>query len=256
MNTNTTTRDRAPMTATRKAALIAGIAYIATFIFSIPVKFGLWKDAIDMPDWVLGAGSDAGVPTGAIFEVITALTGIVTAVAVYSVLRRQSQRAALGFVTSRVIEAAVIFVGVLAVMSAFTLRNDVAGTAGADNASLLTTGRALIAVHDWSFLLGPGLMAAINALCFATVLYRARLVPRAIPTLGLIGAPLMLVSFTATMFGAWDQISGPSAVCTLPIAVWELSVGVYMTVKGFKASPITDAPAVQPVTTAAAHAAA
>ena len=56
----------------RKAALIAGIAYIATFVFSIPVKFGLWTDVLDKPDWVLGAGSDSGVPLGALFEVLTA----------------------------------------------------------------------------------------------------------------------------------------------------------------------------------------
>jgi len=256
MNTTTITRDREPMTATRKAALIAGIAYLATFVFSIPVKFGLWKDAINMPDWILGAGSDAGVPTGAVFEVITALTGIVTAVAVYSILRRHSQRGALGFVTSRVIEAAVIFVGVLAIMSAFTLRNDVAGTASADNASLLTTGHALVAIHDWTFLLGPGLMPAINALRFATVLYRSRLVPRAIPTIGLIGAPLLLVSFLATMFGVWDQISAPAALCTLPIAAWELSVGIYMTVKGFRKEVVTtEQPvAVSPASFAAAFA--
>lgn len=229
-----TTRPRPAMTALRRSALIAGIAYIATFVFSIPVKFGLWKDVLDEPNWILGAGSDAGVPLGAAFEVLTGLFGVVTAVAVYGVLRRSNQGAALGFVTSRVMEAAIIFVGVFAVMSAFTLRNDVAGTAGADDGALLTTGDALVAVHDWAFLFGPGLMAVINAGCFATALYRSHLVPRIIPAIGLVGAPLLLLSSTATLFGAWDQVSAPAAVLTLPIAVWELSVGIYMTVKGFR----------------------
>lgn len=230
----TTTHASQTMTPLRKAALIAGVAYLATFAFSIPVKFALWTDVLDEPNWILGAGSDSGVPLGAIFEIATALTGIVTAVAVYSILRRHSRRAALGFVASRIVEASTIVGGVLAIMAAYTLRNDVAGTAGADDAALLTSGRLLVAVHDWAFLFGPGVMPAFNALCFATVLYKARLVPRIIPTLGLIGAPLLLVSAGAVALGAWDQLSAAGGLLTLPIAVWEFSIGVYMTVKGFR----------------------
>lgn len=235
-----TTSTRTPMTPARKAALIAGIAYLATFVFSIPVKFGLWKDVLDQHDFVLGAGSDAGVPMGALFEVLTALGGVVSAVALYAVAKRHSMRAALGFVTTRVLEAAMIFVGVLGIMAVYTLRNDVAQSAGANPDALVTTGRALVAVHDWTFLLGPGVMPALNALLIGSVMYRARLLPRWIPMLGLIGAPLLLTSATATLFGAWDQISAPSALCTLPIAVWEFAFGVYMTVKGFRAEAIRD----------------
>jgi hypothetical protein len=229
------------MTPTRKTALIAGVLYIMTFVFSIPVKFWLWDEVLNNPDFVLGAGSDSGVLLGAVFEVITALAGIGTAVALYAVARRQSERAALGFVTARVLEATMIFVGILAVLSVFTLRNDVAGTAGTDPASLFTTGQALIAVHDWTFLLGPGLIAAVNAFCLGSVMYRSGLVPRIIPTIGLVGAPILLASCVATLFGAYDQVSGPAALFALPIAAWEFSLGVWMTVKGFRRTPITDA---------------
>ena len=233
--------ERTPMSPLRKSALIAGVAYIATFFFSIPVKFGLWTDVLDKPDWVLGAGSDSGVPLGALFEVATAITGVITAVALYSVARRHSERAALGFVTTRVMEAGLIFVGVLAIMSTYTLRQDIAGTAGADTDSLVTTGHTLVAIHDWTFLLGPGLMAVLNALLIGSVMYRSRMLPRWIPTLGLIGAPLLLVSDTAVLFGAWEQISGPAMILVLPIAIWEFSFGVYMTIRGFKASAVSDA---------------
>ena len=97
-------------------------------------------------------------------------------------------------------------------------------------------------MHDWTFLLGPGLMVGLNALLIGSVMYRSRLLPRWIPTLGLIGAPLLLASCTATLFGVWDQISGPAALLTLPIAIWEFSFGVYMTVKGFKPATVTDEP--------------
>jgi hypothetical protein len=108
-------------------------------------------------------------------------------------------------------------------------------------------GDLLIAIHDWTFLLGPGLMAVVNALLFATVLYRSGLVPRWIPTVGLIGAPILLASDLATMFGVHDQVSGTAMLAALPIAVWEMSVGVRMLVKGFVVSPAPDgAAAVRP----------
>jgi hypothetical protein len=126
----------------------------------------------------------------------------------------------------------------------------VAGTAGVDNGSLLTVGHALVAVHDWTFLLGPGVMPALSALLIGSVMYRSGLLPKWIPTLGLVGAPLLLASSTATLFGAWDQISGPSAVLTLPIAVWEFAFGVYMVAKGFTTTAVVGTSADE---TASAH---
>ena len=234
------------MTKTRKAALIAGVLYLVTFVTSIPV-LGMYDKALNDSGFLFGAGSDKIVLVGAIFEVICGLTGIGTAVFLYSILKRHSPAGALGFVTSRVIEAAMIMVGVLSVLSIVTLHNDVAGTAGADAGSLVTSWHSLVAVHDWSFLLGPGVMPAVNALCFATVLYRSRLVPRIIPTIGLIGAPVLLASSTAVLFGAYDQVSHWSMLTALPIATWEFSVGVYMMVKGFKATAVAETPALYDV---------
>lgn len=215
----------------RKLTLAAGLFYIGTFVFSIPA-LGLYAGILDDPNWVLGAGSDDGVLWGGLIEVLTGLTGIGTALAVYPIIRRHAPGRALGFVASRTLEAAMIFAGVLAVLTVHTLRQH-----GGDPASLTTTADAFVAFKDWTFLLGPGLAPAINALCFATVLRRTRLVPRWIPTLGVIGAPLLALSSTATLFGGWDQDSSTGLLFALPIAVWELSVGVHMLVKGFRIPP-------------------
>ena len=227
------------MSPLRKTALAAGLLYLATFVFSIPA-LAFYDGVLNNPDFVHGAGSDGGVLWGAMFEVITALTGIGTAVVLYRVIKRHGPPGAIGFVASRTLEAAMIFVGVISVLGVYTLRQDFAGT---DTAGLTTTAHALVAVKDWTFLLGPGIMPAINALCLATVLYRSRLVPRIIPTIGLIGAPILLASSTATLFGACDQVSPPAMLVALPIAAWEFSLGVYMTVKGFRPSPVTESPA-------------
>ncbi|HEX5095931.1 MAG TPA: DUF4386 domain-containing protein [Acidimicrobiia bacterium] len=229
------------MSSLRKTALAAGLFYIATFVFSIPA-LGFYKDVLDNDAFARGAGNETAVLWGGLFEVITALTGIGTAVVLYRVLRRDSQSAAIGFVASRTLEAAMIFVGVISLLSVVTMRQDY-GTVG-DSSNLLPISHALVAVHDWTFLLGPGVMPAINALCFATVMYRTRLVPRIIPTIGLIGAPLLLASSTATLFGAHEQVSTSAMLMALPIAAWELSVGVYMTVKGFRPQPLAELPVI------------
>jgi hypothetical protein len=169
--------------------------------------------------------------------VITALAGIGTAVVLFPVVKRQSERLALGFVTSRVIEAAYLVVGVLAVLSVVTLRQH--AVAGTDTASLITVGQSLVAIHDWAFLLGPGIMPGINALLLGTLLYRSGLVPRVIPLVGLVGAPVFLISAVALIFGAYDQLSVWSGIATVPIFVWELSLGLWLTIKGFKPSRIT-----------------
>ena len=127
----------------------------------------------------------------------------------------------------------------MSLLSVVTLRQDLGGATGTDAASLVTTGQALVAIRDWTFLLGPSLMAAVNALLLGTLMYRSRLVPRLIPALGLIGATLLIASTTATFFGAYDQVSPVSAIATLPVALWELSLGIWLVTKGFKPSPIT-----------------
>jgi hypothetical protein len=111
-----------------------------------------------------------------------------------------------------------------------TLRQE---PAGADEGALVAVSQGLVAVRDWTFLLGPGLMPAFNAILLGWLLYRSRLVPRPIPLLGLIGAPLLISSAIGMMFGINDTTTVWAAVATLPIALWELALGLWMAIKGF-----------------------
>lgn len=226
---------RAPMSAHRRTALVAGGLYLLTFVTSIP-SLGLYA-GLDDPDFIAGAGSDAPVIWGAFLYVLCALAGAGTAIALYPVTKRYSQTAAIGFVASRVLESSLILVGVVSVLSVVTLRHDLAG-AGTDAASLVTAGQSLVAVNHVSFFIGQSLMAGVNALLLGYVMYRSGLVPRMIPLLGLIGAPLLLASSTATIFGLYDQISPIALFTGLPVAVWEFSLGTYLVVKGFKPAPV------------------
>lgn len=203
------------MTDPRKAAAIGGALYLVTFVTSIPA-YALKSAALDNP----GATANAAVHWAALLEVLLAVACVGTAVALFPVVRRQSEAAAIGFVAARAVEAGLIGLGIVAVLAASGL--------GTDSAT------ALIAVHDWAFLLGPGFLPAVNALCLGSALYVSGLVPRFIPLLGLIGAPLLALSATGTIFGLWSQSSPTAAALALPIAAWELLVGLWLLFKGFR----------------------
>jgi hypothetical protein len=236
---------RPPAEPLRRTSLAAGALYLLTFV-SVPT-LALYQDARNDAGFVLGAGSGSGVLLAACTEVVVAVTCIGTAVVFFPVLRRQSETAAIGFLASRVAEGALIVVGVVSVLTLVTLRTDVAGTADADPASLVTTGHALSATYDWTFLLSQSLMPVFNALFLGYALYRSGLVPRILPTLGLIGAPLLLASDVAIFFGVYDRAAPIALLAAAPIAVWEFSLGVYLVLKGFRPSAVAALPPAQAV---------
>ena len=218
------------MSPLRKTALVAGALYLLTFV-SIPTLF--LYGPVRSPKYIIGPGPDTGALFGGILEMIVALAGIGTAVALYPVVKRQNEGVALGFVGSRVLEAATIFSGVAILLSVVTLRQTGAG------ADALVTGQALVALYDRTMLLGQGLLPAVNALLLGSLLYQSRLVPRVLPLLGFVGAVLLVASDIGTLFNLWGQKSAAAALAAFPIALWEFSLGVYLIVKGFKPSPIT-----------------
>lgn len=223
----------------RKVALAGGLLYLVTFAASIP-QLALFADLVaDPAGFVRTPGSNTAVLWGSWLEVITAASCVGTAVALYPVTRRVSRTAAIGFVSSRVVEATVILVGVLCVLTVVSLRGDLAAAVGAEADALGVVGQALIEVRQWSFLVGPGLIAGVNGLFLGYVMYRSRLVPRIIPIVGLVGAPLILLSSIVTIFGGWGQVSLVGGLCALPIALWEFSLGVWLTVKGFRPTTLT-----------------
>ncbi|HET6393405.1 MAG TPA: DUF4386 domain-containing protein [Blastococcus sp.] len=222
----------------RRTAMLAGGLYLLTFASSIPARFFFLDPVLSDPDYVIGSGADTRVLVGGLLDMVNALACIATAVVLYRVVRRQSETLALGFVASRILEAAIISVGVVSLFAAVTLRQDLAGTAGADEGALVAVGSSLVAVYEWTFLFGPNVMAAVNALLLGTLMYRSGLVPRAIPLLGLVGAPLLLASVIGIVFGTHDLTAGVHVLAGAPIFLWELSLGLYLVVKGFRPSPV------------------
>jgi hypothetical protein len=213
------------------------LLFVITFVVSIPAALALYTVLLDHPNYIVGAGADTRLALGALLEMILIVANIGTAVVLFPVLKRQDERLALGYVTARVMESVFIAVGILSVLAVVTLRQDV-GATGAG--SLVITGRSLVAIHDWTFLLGPGWVVGVgNGLLLGYLMYRSGLVPRGMAMLGLIGGPLIILSGTLVMFDVIEPGSGAQVVATVPEFFWELSFGIYLMVKGFKPSPIT-----------------
>ena len=225
----TSTAPRASTNPIRGRARLAGVLYLLTFV-SIPTLalYGPVKSA----NYVLGAGPDTGAIFGGILEMIVALAGIGTAVVLFPVLKRQNEGVALGFVASRTLEASGIFVGVMCLLSVVSLRQAGAG------ADAVAASHALVVMYDRMFLISQSFMPAVNALLLGSLLYQARLVPRALPLLGFIGAILLVGGDIAVLFGVIGQHAPSTGLLAIPIALWEFSLGVWLIIRGFNPSSI------------------
>jgi len=218
----------------RKTALVAGVFFIITFVTSIPALL-LYNPVLKHTGYIVGAGADKRIFLGALLEVLLIIANIGTAVVLFPILKRVNETLALGYVAARLVESAFIAVGILSVLSVVTLRQDIGGAGAANAASLHIVARSLVAIHDWSFLLGPGFIVGVgNGLLLGYMMYRSGLVPRRMAMLGLVGGPLVCASGIAVLFGALGKGSAGQGIATVPEFAWELSLGIYLIVKGFK----------------------
>ena len=215
-------------------ARLTGVLFLITYITSIPAFFVFYAPVLHDPGYITGAGPDTSVLVGAFLELLLIIANIGTAVALFPVLKRQNEVLALGFVTARIVESAFIAVGILSLVTVVTLRQE---AAGADAASLTLIGQALVALHDWTFLLGPGFVVGVgNGLILGYLMYRTGLVPRPMAMLGLIAGALLCASGVAVLLGVLQQGGAVRTVASMPEFFWELALGIYLTVKGFRPS--------------------
>ena len=227
-----TATHRVPMDDQRTTALTVGILFILTLVFAIPGALG-YGPVLSDPGYVLGHGAGPSVPLGAFFEILTVVANIATAMVLFPLLRRQSETLALSYVAARFIEGALIVIGLLSILAVETLRLD---GATADPASLLVASQSLVAVHDWTFLLGPGFMSGLgNGLLLGYLMYRSGLLSRRLTAIGMIGGPLVMGSGIAILFGVIELGSTAQGVATILEVVWEIGIlGLYLIFRGFQ----------------------
>ena len=216
----------------QKRAHWFGVLFLITFVTSIPALL-LYETVLRHPvSYIAGAGHDKQVLLGALLELLLIIANIGTAVVIFPIVRRQNEELALGYVTARLFESTFILVGIVSMLGIITLRNQVAGAAEG------TVAYTLAAIKDWTFLLGPGWVVGWgNGLILGYLMYSSGLVPRRATWLGLIGGPLIIVSGTVILFGGnhpSDTLHSLQAIVTIPEFLWELFLGIYCTIWGFR----------------------
>ena len=215
------------MTASRKTSLTAGILYLLTFI-SIPT-LSLYHE-IHQPNFILSSAPASDVVLGGILELLMALACIGTSLAFYPVLKKQNESLALGFVAARILEATLIFAGVASLLTVLNLRSL--------GAEAQVVSRGLVMLYDRLFLISQSFIPAVNALLLGTLLFQTRLVPRILPVIGIIGAFTLVAGDVAVLYGVYDQRAPIAGLSAIPIALWEFSLGIYLTFKGFKENAV------------------
>lgn len=224
------------MSTHRRTATATGVLFILAAITSI---IGLLQYApiLDHSGYVVeGSAHVARVASGALLELTCAFSVIGISILMFPIVKRYNETVALGYVCFRLLEAAIIILGIISLLSVVTLSQEFSRAPSPDAASYLTASRLLVAQHDWTFLFGPNLELGPSTLMMGWFLYRSRLVPRFIAVLGLVGGPLILASAVLVMFGAYEQISVWGTVCALPVFAYEMTLAVWLVAKGFHPS--------------------
>jgi hypothetical protein len=218
---------------TRRIATLTGWLWIVTFVTSIPARFILYAPILKEPNYLTGAGQAARelVAAGAVLELFLIISNIGTAVVPFSIHKRFSEPGAVAYVAARIMESVFIAIGIVSMLSVATVRT------AAPSGTTAALGQMLVAVYEWSFRIGPGFVVGVgNGLILGYMMYRSGLVPRRMAVLGLIGGPLIILSGIAGIFNL-IQTGGPiQGVMTIPEALWELSIGIYLIVKGYRPS--------------------
>ena len=224
------------MDSTRKTALAVGVLFILTFITSIAGVM-VYGPVLSDPNYITSSGADTRVFGGALLELLLIVTNIGCATVLFPLLKKQNEGLALAYVAARLVECTFILIGLLSLLAIVTLRQ---GATAADSGSLLLIGKALHSIHDWTFLLGPGLTDGVGTgLILGYLMYRSGLVSRRMALFGVIGGPLLAASGVAVLMGLIPQQSAPQGILTVPEVIWEAFLGLWLTFKGFSAAPIT-----------------
>ena len=228
----------------QRTGRIFGWFFIATFITSIPARIlfveGLGASWDDMR-FIPGDLSETSLKLGAILDFLLIGFNIATAVVIYPLVKRLSATLALGYVTARIMETVFIAIGVISIISVLGVNDALAGAGGVQAIALVAEGNSLVDTYDWAFLFGPGLVVGFgNGLILGYLMYRSGLVPRPMAMLGLIGGPMLILSFGLILFDVYDNGPGPAGLMALPEAAWEASLGIYCAWKGFRLSALVE----------------
>jgi Domain of unknown function (DUF4386) len=218
----------------RRVATFTGWLWIITFVTSILARFFFYAPVLDNEgNYVTGAGSDAKtlIAIGALLELLLIISNVGTAVVPFSIHKRVNEAGAVAYVTARLVECTFIAIGIVCMLAISTLRQD--APSGTDAA----LGQGIFAVYEWAFRIGPGVIVGVgNGLILGWLMYTSGLVPPRLAMFGLVGGPLIIISGALVILDVIEAGGPVQALMTIPEFIWELGIGIYLIVKGYRTS--------------------
>ena len=221
----------------RKIAVIVGLLFITATAATILSQTFL-TPIIDAPDFFQNVYEEDGkVILGILFEFVNAFACVGIGISIFPVFKKCRLSIAVGYVCFRTIESTLALVASISLLSLLTVSREYARTGNLLSSGFVSLGTWLLSAHDWTFFM---VLIAFNlgALMLYYLLYRARLVPRFISIWGLGGALLLIAANLLKLFGHIGFDSSIFTFLSLPIALNEMVLAVWLVAKGFNPSAV------------------
>ncbi len=235
------------MNSDRNSARIAGALFITAAVAGI-LSLPFVAPTGD-PEYLTKAAENGNqVVAGALLQVIMAGACAGIAIWLYPVLRRHDEALALGSVGFRIIEAVLLVVSALSVLSLLTLSQEYVRAGAPEVSYFPTLGTLLLAMRDWTGLLLSQIAFGLGALMYYRIFYQSRLIPRWLSGWGAAAIVLHLSAALLEMIGG-VPLPPATILLHLPILVNELVLAVWLIAKGFDSAAVASGPVRLMVTT-------
>ncbi len=222
------------------ARVVGGLFIVGTVAGGLGLA--LSQPLVDASDYLtkLSLHEDR-VATGALLTLIMGVALVGTSIVIYPVLRRHSERLALGYVVARTVESVIYIIDAVLLLTLLTVSRGFVDAGAPDASHFQTLGDAVLGARDWAGGAVLDLTAfGLSALILNYALYGARLVPRWLSVWGLAGASLYMAAGAMVMYGL-EPLSTTQVVLEAPLALQEMALAIWLIAKGFNAPAVVAA---------------
>lgn len=213
-------------------AKLTGWFFIAAAVSSI-IGLKLYDPILNESNFLLSASNNySQIVFGAVNELILCVTATGTGIMLFPLLKRYNERMALGYLSFRLLEVVFIMIGTISVLTALAVSENYANGVIRDKDNAQNLMLTFIYLHKWTFMLGPNFMLAINTFLYSYVFSKSNVVPKNLARLGISASLLIMLAAILEMFGVIQQISIWGILLALPVALYEMTLAIWLIVKG------------------------
>ena len=226
--------------ASRKTAIIVGVLYIIGTVAGV-LSLVFAGSILNDPDYLMKVSANENqIITGALFVLMMGLALALVPVMMFPILKKHHEGLAAGYVVFRgALETFSYIAMAISWLLLISLSQEYIKAGAPDVSYYQTLGALVLRGHD-SIRSILEIVFPLGALMFYAVLYQSKLIPRWISGWGLAAALLWLAAGLLGLFHLIVPMSTMQIVLSLPIGLQEMVMAVWLIVKGFNLSPITD----------------